>query len=302
MRHDKLGRELDLLLLMIGNRSYTAAQLCEQLKISRRNFYYYLDFFKESDFEVEKRGMIYSIDRHSPFFRKIRDVMDFNEEEVNYLFRLLRGAHKSSPIKERVLEKLSKFYDFRILNDVDFQEQIANNISNLYRAIKEKKVVKLKHYSSPHSRSTKDRLVEPYLFMNNEMDIRCYEIASGMNKTFKVTRMEDVEIEEVVWGNEDKHKDVYTDIFMFSGEEKHPVKLELGQLACNIFKEEYPQGSPFLQQIDDQHWLLALEVVSYAGIGRFVLGLFEDIKVVEGDDFKAYLREKIKGMEEKLSF
>jgi len=296
MRHDKLGRELDLLLLMVQNKSYTAVQLCEQLHISRRNFYYYLDFFKDSDFKVDKSGFIYSIDRHSPFFKRIKEVVDFNEEEVNYLFRLLRGARTNSPIRERVLEKLSNFYDFRILNDVKYQEQVANNISKLYKAIKEKKVVKLKRYSSPHSHSNKDRLVEPYLFMNNEMDIRCYEIITGTNKTFKVMRMEDVEIEEVVWGNEDKHKEIFTDIFTFSGESKLHVQLELGQLACNVFKEEYPQGCIYLHQTDAQHWLLELDVVSYIGIGRFVLGLFEDVKVLENEGFKAYLRDKIKSM------
>lgn len=296
MRHDKLQRELDLLLLMVENKSYTAAQLCEQLHISRRNFYYYLDFFKDSDFRVDKSGLIYSIDRHSPFFKKIKDVVDFNEEEVNYLFRLLRGVRKDSPVRQRILEKLSKFYDFRILNDVKYQEQIANNISKLYKAIKEKKVVRLKGYSSPHSHTNKDRLVEPYLFMNNEMDVRCYEITTGMNKTFKVMRMEDVEIEQVVWGNEDKHKDFFTDIFTFSGEKKLHVQLELGQLAYNIFKEEYPQGYIYLHQVDDQHWILDLDVASYIGIGRFALGLFEDINIIEDEGLKVYLRDKIKKM------
>ena len=40
MRHDKLQRELDLLLLMTENKNYTAAQLCDRIGISRRNLYY----------------------------------------------------------------------------------------------------------------------------------------------------------------------------------------------------------------------------------------------------------------------
>ena len=37
MRHDKLQRELDLLLLMTENKNYTAAQLCDRVGISLRN-------------------------------------------------------------------------------------------------------------------------------------------------------------------------------------------------------------------------------------------------------------------------
>ena len=40
MRHDKLERELDMMLLLTGNRTYTIDQVCERLSISRRNFYY----------------------------------------------------------------------------------------------------------------------------------------------------------------------------------------------------------------------------------------------------------------------
>ena len=33
---------------------------------------------------------------------------------------------------------------------------------------------------------------------------------------------------------------MFTDVFMFSGEELMPVELVLGQLSYNILKEEYP--------------------------------------------------------------
>ena len=57
-----------------------------------------------------------------------------------------------------------------------------------------KKTVILRNYSSPHSNTTSNRIVEPFMFMNNNNDIRCYEIASGQNKTFKISRIESVVI------------------------------------------------------------------------------------------------------------
>ena len=56
MRHDKLEKELNLLLLLAENRQYTLAQLCDKLSISKRNIYYYLDFFRDAGFKVEKYG------------------------------------------------------------------------------------------------------------------------------------------------------------------------------------------------------------------------------------------------------
>ena len=37
-------------------------------------------------------------------------------------------------------------------------------------------------------------------------------------------------------------------------------------------------------------------MVSFLGIGRFVLGLYEDIEVIGCEEFKAYLAGKIKSM------
>lgn len=54
MRHDKLEKELQLLLLLTDNRSYTLKQLCEKLGMQRRNLYYYLEFFRDTGFKLVK--------------------------------------------------------------------------------------------------------------------------------------------------------------------------------------------------------------------------------------------------------
>ena len=69
MRHDKLERELDMMLMLTGNRTHTIEQVCERLSISRRNFYYYIEFFRDCGFIVDKVNGCYTIDRNSPFTR-----------------------------------------------------------------------------------------------------------------------------------------------------------------------------------------------------------------------------------------
>lgn len=151
-------------------------------------------------------------------------------------------------------------------------------------------------YSSPHSKSVSDRVVEPFLLMNNNNDVRCYELSSGMNKTFKVSRMQDVVMLDLEWEHEAAHKQVFTDLFMFSGEDKHHIRLRFDQLSHNLMQEEYPQSVPYMQQEDERHWIFETDVVSFLGIGRFVLGLYDNIQVLENDAFKDYLKKKIASM------
>lgn len=297
MRHDKLQRELDLLLLMTENKNYTAAQLCDRIGISRRNLYYYLDFFRDAGFRLIKSGNYYRLDRHSPFFRRLHESIDFTEQEAVVLRRLVSGGDETNPLIESIRHKLDKFYDLRILTDVNVQQRLSHNIDRLYEAIKFRQMVKICQYSSPHSQTVTDRIVEPYLFMNDNMDVRCYELSSGLNKTFKIARMGDVELIDMLWSHEDRHRQVFTDAFMFSGEERHTVSLILGQLSANLLREEVPRAATGLEPCDDHRYRLQLDVCSYVGIGRFVLGLYDDIQVEGDDGLRQYLAERIGRMQ-----
>ena len=297
MRHDKLERELNLILLLTENHIYTIDELCAKVGISRRNLYYYLEFFRDCGFKVYKRGNGYCIDRDSPFINHLVSRVSFTEEEAVLMRRLLDQTDRGNVLTANLKKKLDHFYDFEILDNYELREQSVRSIRALYDAIKLRRQVILKGYASPHSRTVRDRFVEPFLLMNNNNEVRCYEMASGMNKTFKISRMEGVLVLDSEWAYADRHRQMFTDVFMFSGEELMPVELVLGQLSYNILKEEYPQAKPYITDAGGGGRLLRLDVCSYAGIGRFVLGLYDDIQVLGGDGFKRYLDEKISRMQ-----
>lgn len=296
MRHDKLERELYLLQLLTENRTYTVERLCDKVGISRRNLYYYLEFFRDSGFKVYKHGNCYCIDRNSPFFNKVIERISITEEEAVLIRRLLEKAGQGDVLADNLTKKLERFYDFDIINNDELREQKVYNIGVLYDAIKLKRQVIIHGYASPHSRTTKDRLVEPFRLMNNNNEVRCYEPSSKLNKTFKVSRMQEAELLDSEWAFEDRHREMYTDIFMFSGEEQMPVSMLLGQLSYNVLKEEYPAAEAYITADKDGRQRLDMPVCSYAGIGRFVLGLFDDINVLGDDGFIAYLDRKVRDM------
>lgn len=292
MRHDHLKRELDLLLMLTQNRAVDTQRICEELGISRRSLYYYLEFFQLAGFKVEKHGRYYSIDRSSRFFRKLFDIIQFTEEEALLMRQLINSAENTPRLKS-LHDKLDKFYDFKILEDEVLHRRSTEIRNNLYNAVKFKQKVKIIGYSSPNSHSVKDRLVEPFLFLNNNRDVRCYEESSGINKTFRISRMKDVVVLDDNWEHEYLHREAFTDLFQFSGERIMHITLLMGQLAHNVMLEEYPHSASCFTQQEDGSWNFQCDVCSYLGIGRFVLGLYDDITIVEDEGFRKYISDKI---------
>jgi len=312
VRLDKLNIALELILLLTDNRRHTAEDLCSRLSMTRRNLYYYFTFFRENHFRLVRDGRYYYLDRNSPFLKKLHRTLEFTEDEAVVLRRLVADQPQISSHITSIASKLDRFYDLNILSDAATDEQFAARVSTIYDAIKAHKMILIRNYSSPHSRSVSDRIIEPFLLMNGNTDVRGFELKSKTNKTYRISRMGEVQLIDADWIFEPRHRALYTDIFMFSGEEKHNVKLILGQLAHNIMIEEHPRAAELMTELDsetlqstlsqykpstEKHWLFEADVCSYLGIGRFVLGLADDITVLENDDFKAYLRSKRDSMQ-----
>ncbi|MBQ6162674.1 MAG: WYL domain-containing protein [Prevotella sp.] len=292
MRLNKYGRELDLILLLTGGGSYTAQQLADKLGITRRSLYYYLEYLRDSGFLFHKSGAYYRIDRQSPFFRQLRENIVLNEGEAAFVYQMLDGLDDKNLTAQTIKSKLERYYNMGDISSPAVKRRRRRNVDTLKQAMAQRKMVVLRGYSSPHSHSVSDRIVEPFLIFNEELDVRCYEVKAQMNKTFKTSRMKSVEILDVPWVHEDLHKEIFTDIFGFSGEERIRVQLRLGQLAYNIMLEEHPDSELCITREDDSHWLLDINVVSMLGIGRFVMGLYADIDVLGGDELKAYIDEQ----------
>ena len=289
----KLGNELTLIQLMTDGNDYTAEDLCNHLGCTRRNLYYYLQFLREYGFGVLRNENYYSLDVNSPFFSNLASSVNFTLQEAVLIHNLADSAEQKNPAVLSVKKKLERYYDLRFFSDSKYKKKQLRNLKDISDAIAAKRIVCLKEYSSPHSHSFTDRVVEPFLLFNDNQDVRCYELESGKNKTFKLSRITNVEVYDAPWIHASEHRKVFTDVFSFSGEELYPIKLLVGQLSYNLMMEEFPISSALFSQKDKNHWIVSLDVVSYLGIGRFVLGLYDDIEILEGDGFKDYIKSKI---------
>lgn len=300
MELDKFDRQLRLLLMLTQHRNLTVDDVSRQLSMSRRSIYRYIDSYKQMGFIVVKEGPRYHIDPESPFFKQITSYIHFTEDEAMTINQVLNSVYDNSPQVRHLREKLSSLYDYKVLSKHGVDEHIAQNLAALFEAVKTERMVVLRDYASPNSAQTSDRIVEPYLFVSENSEVRCYEIKTGQNKTFKLSRIRKVEPLDLLWSHKNEHAEYFTDLFHFSGEERFPVTLILGQLSMSLLVEEYPGASALLEQQDDGRFLLKTEVCSYKGIGRFVMGLIDDIEIVDSPDFVEYLRGKVEDLTQKV--
>lgn len=293
LKHDRLFR---LIRMLTGNKGYTVAEMTKELGVSQRSIYYYLTYLKDNGFVVFRSGDTYRIDRHSPFIIELARYNQFSDEDLRTIHSVLMMVGDKSQTATELLFKLERTCNFDALNSTPALKRLSNNTAKLAKAIREEQVVRLVNYSSPHSSTVKDRYVEPYLLLNSNQDVRCFELGSNMNKTFKVTRADSIEIMDMHWLHADEHTQMFTDLFMFSGPDHQSVKLRLDRLAYNLFCEEYPLGRKYITPDGDDHWVLELEVCDFRGVGRFVLGLYEHIDVLANNDFIKYVVRAVDNM------
>ena len=288
-----LKRQLLLLRTMTKNGPQTVESLAEQLEVNIRMIYRYFDGFRKVGFHIIKDGSTYCIDPDSPFYKDVTHDFCFSEDEALTILRVLNSVVDRTPQVRHLREKLSCLHDTKALMGYGVDERVAENLSVLFNAVKNEQMVCLRNYVSAHSGNVSDRIVEPFLFLSGNSEVRCYEIATGENKTFKVARAERVELIDLRWSHREQHRVLHTDIFHFSGEEAFPVTLRLGKLAYNVLIEEHPYAAPFISPEPEGTYLLETEVCSYKGVSRFVLGLYEDIEVVGSEELRTYLNDKI---------
>ena len=297
MDQPKLERLLRLMKLLTSNVNYTVNDLAERLDTSYRSIYRYIETFKEAGFVVHKlEGGVYKLGKESPYFREISQLVHFTDEEAHIVNQLIEGLDDTNMLKQNLRKKLSSVYNCTSMAASVVKGKNAANVNRILEAIEERRQVLLCDYSSSHTGEVRTRCVEPFGFTTNYVQIWCYEPDSGMNKLFKTSRIGSVEVLDKGWKHEADHHEGYIDIFRMTGYEQHRVKLELGMLAHNLILEEYPLSERDIKPLANGRWLLDTYVCNYLGISRFVVGLLDDIRVVDSPEYSDYLKQRMSSL------
>lgn len=184
----KIERVFRLISLLKGRRR-TVPQLASAINTSPRSLYRYLKL-------LEKLGYLLDCDEQNRYwiFEAETSKVVFTVEETALLRPLLASLKNTSPLHASIERKIYLTSELIPLAEELLDRRKGMMVTKLNQAIQERRQVNLLRYHSPHSNSTSDRLVEPLSFTDDFATLNAYEIGSKTIKSFKVNRIDEVEL------------------------------------------------------------------------------------------------------------
>ena len=290
MDHGRIVRLLKLMELLSSNVDYTIQELMDRLETSRRSVFRYIDSLKVAGFTMKKKGTsVHKLLTNSCHKIELSQLIHLSDEEAYLLHNLIGALTSDCQVAINLEKKLTALFDATSVTEIIGNKVAGENIMRLRQGIDEKKQVTLVGYESGNTMSISDRLVEPIKFSTNYTDVYAYEVATGITKVFKITRISQVEVSLTDWQHEHQHGKIETDCFRMAGKEDIPVTLKMTLKAKNLLIEEYPLSSKYIS-FDGEHWWFKGNVKELAGVGRFTLGLADQITVTDTPVLKDYIR------------
>lgn len=291
MDQTKISKLLRLMKLLTGNVSRTIDQVAIEMGITSRTVYRYIDTIREAGFVVNKLyGNVYAMGKVGRGLSDFNKLIYFTEEEAYIVAKMINGIDNNNVLKRDLQRKLASIYDSTSIANYIDNTATAANVEALADAIKRRKQVVLKHYESAHSDEAKDRRVEPIEFTTNMIDIWAYDVENAENRMFKVARIQEVEVTDDDWAFKSKHKVQRPDLFRMTGSLNEIVSLQLDTRAKSLLLEEFPLAEKELRR-ENGKWILTTRINSLEGVTRFILGLAADIKILEGENLRDYIRK-----------
>ena len=275
--------------MMSGKTDYTVEMISNQFDISARSVYRYIETLRDAGFVIEKkRSNLYKLVKIPGISIDFSKLIYFSEEEALIVNTLIGSLSGTNAMKANLQKKLSAIYNLTSLADIIADKTSAENVEALSKAISSKKKVLLKDYESANSDKISDRLVEPFAFTTNYIDVWAYDIEKKENRIFKISRISSVQMTKESWEYELQHYLSTSDCFRMNGHDDIPIKLRLSLRAKNLLLEEYPLAEKFIRP-KDKRWVLETHVHDLAGVGRFVLGLAAEIEILNSPELEEYV-------------
>ena len=280
---DRTERMLVLISLLKYKRRRNLDQLAAILDKSSRQLrrdLKSLERFVDLDYDEFNRPFIFGDKDDNGIFINVTD------EEMALLADLVGNVqHK---LKDGLIRKLDK----NLFLDLHLKTDLAGLIKQIKYAIRNKQRILVESYQGAKDKIPKDVELEPV----NIIDLKylaAFEPASGLNKFYALERItKGVKVLNKPVEFTDKHRHQQPDVFGIITGEVHQIKLALSTRAFLLLREEYPRSVQFMHKQQDEHypWIFDAHVYGLQGVGRFVMGLPDEVRVLEGDRLEEYVR------------
>lgn len=283
---DRTERMLVLIALLKYKKRRTIDQLALILDKSTRQIrrdIKSLERFFDLDYDEYNRPFIFADKNDNGIFINLTD------EEMALLAELVEG------VNHRLQDSLKRKLDKNLFIDFHLKADLARIVNQLRYAIRNKQYILIEGYHGSKDKQPKDVELEPI----NIIDLKylaAYDPAAALNKIYSLERItRGVKVLDKNWNCEEKHRHQQPDIFGIITGEVLPVRIALSSRAHLLLKEEYPRSVQFVHAQDDEHypWIFEGNVYGLQGVGRFVMGLLDEVKILEGNKLVEYINEQI---------
>lgn len=271
----------------------TVSQLANRYQVSVNTIYTTLESLEEVGYEIKKEGNRRIGVKFSKESEVLGELLHFSDDEFALLDGVAAKLGATTEKRRLLVQKLHSLFSFdRFVFGFKPKEQ-SENILNLSKAIQQEKQVILSNYKSSNSGTTEDRLVEPFRLTENLDFVWAYDPVSKSCKTFRTSRTKKVNILEHSWQFKNYHETIFTDFFNMTSSTPKKVSFKMTLRAFNLLIEEYPSSQEFCKALEDGNFYFSAKVAGFEGIGRFILGVLDEVVDIETKQLKSFLIKKI---------
>ena len=296
MEHAAIERMLRVIGLLMNNRSYTVEDIARMIGNKKRTVYRYLKTFRDNGIKVKKRyGTIYTIESCTiswadDVFKGMAAPAGSPEDGI-----ILQRPCQDLTIHTGTYEAMKELEMNDILNDAPYLQKVVANVSLLVKAASTRKKVLVEYESNSRNKRCK-LIVEPYSFYFYFNYVWCFEEEERKNTAMRISRITDVQILDEDWPSKPKHRKQVIDAFGCWGHKMIPIKLRLTMQARNLMTEAHPISMITMREEpaypDGERWILETGVCDYSGITRYIMGMLDEVEILEGEGLKEYIRKR----------
>lgn len=296
MEHAAIERMLRVIGLLMNNRSYTVEDIARMIGNKKRTVYRYLKTFRDNGIKVKKRyGTIYTIESCTiswadDVFKGMAAPAGSPEDGI-----ILQRPCQDLTIHTGTYEAMKELEMNDILNDAPYLQKVVANVSLLVKAASTRKKVLVEYESNSKNKRCK-LIVEPYSFYFYFNYVWCFEDEEQKNTAMRISRITDVQILDEEWPIKPKHRKQVIDAFGCWGHKMIPIKLRLTMQARNLMTEAHPISMITMREDpaypDGERWILETGVCDYSGITRYIMGMLDEVEILEGEGLKEYIRKR----------
>jgi predicted DNA-binding transcriptional regulator YafY len=295
-RQDKQARLTQLLHILRRGIRLTVRTLAQQLGLTPRTVYSYLDQLRLEGYAIEQDAAHRYFLALSPTEDNVR--LTLNRRQAAWLLDMLPNLPGSASTDGEIGFALAQSLSLPHSGNQQWYHHLSEVMDGLHHGLAAKQRIILHDYHSGHGQTVRDRRVEPLLLNPSATVLVCYELDDQQVKNFLVSRIRRVTLLNVPIGYQGEVPVV--DFFGYSGSTTYPVSLALDIYAYNHLIEGYHDVASYVRpdrSDPDFPYRFDINCRHLEGIGRYVLSMPGHLQILAPQELRAYVQDKSKWWE-----